>query len=68
MSNQFDYGCPSCGSEDSLDIEAKVFVRLVPDGTDCDLTRNGDHEWDGDSFVTCGCGWEGKVEQLKGYE
>lgn len=64
MANQFDYECPKCGDCDSLDIEATVFVRLTEDGTDLDLSRNGDHEWSDDSFATCGCGWDGKVSDL----
>lgn len=64
MSNQFDYECPSCGSDDEIDIVAKVAVRLVHDGTDADMSRDGSHEWDDESPASCGCGWEGKVIEL----
>ena len=62
--NQFGYACPKCGEGDSLDVEATVFVRLTADGTDTLDTRNGDHEWDDGSFVSCGCDWTGKVGDL----
>jgi hypothetical protein len=66
MANSFNYACPSCKGTDSIDIAAQVFVRLVPDGTDCDLSRDGDHTWEDDSPATCGCGWVGTVKDLDG--
>lgn len=46
--------CPKCCCDDSIDINAKVWVRLCPDGTDVTLADNGDHEWDGHNDAVCG--------------
>ena len=62
--NQFDIKCPLCGSDESIDIAATVWVRLVPDGTDVYEARDGDQTWDDDSPATCGCGWDGIVGDL----
>lgn len=64
MPNCFGYTCPQCDSGDSIDIEATVSVRLTPDGTNADASRNGDHEWNDTSLASCGCGWTGEVCQL----
>jgi hypothetical protein len=70
MSNSFDYLCPYCGSGDQLDIAATVWVRLTSDGTDCDASEDGGHEWGDDNSCICqGCGWQGFVKNLvKGNE
>jgi hypothetical protein len=65
MANQFGYECPECGEDDTIDITAKVDVRLTEDGTDADESRDGSHEWDEDSPASCGCGWQGKVADLE---
>jgi len=54
--------CPSCGSDESLDVVATVWVRLTPDGSDAALSQDGSHEWDNDSFCCCNaCDWNGRV-------
>lgn len=56
----FGMRCPSCKSDDAVDIQAVVWVRLTPNGTDADLSDDGSHEWDSASASRCsGCGWEG---------
>ena len=56
--------CPRCHQADEIDVWAMVWVRLTPVGTDADLSRVGDHEWDKRSPATCACGWEGLVRDL----
>ncbi len=54
--------CPQCGSNDTLDINANIWVRLTDDGTDPDLAASRDHEWDDASHIRCAsCGHSGKV-------
>lgn len=64
MSNQFDFVCPNCGDDDTIDITASIDVRLTYDGTDADESMNGNHEWDDDSPASCECGWSGTVADL----
>lgn len=60
--NSHELVCPKCGASDKLDVSARIWVRLVNDGTDQDLAHNLDHEWDDDSPCYCGaCGWTGTV-------
>lgn len=64
--NDFSMKCPSCGSDDALDVCAKVWVRLCDDGTDADASHDGSHEWDDDSPCMCNeCGWEGTVKDAE---
>jgi hypothetical protein len=65
--NQHGYLCPTCKKGDQLTISAvrAIDARLYPDGTDDD---GGDTEWDDTSCARCGCGWEGKVKDLKTVE
>ena len=56
--------CPECGAE-YLDVQARVWVRLVDDGTDADASRDGNHEWDDDSACACDCGWRGTVRDAE---
>jgi hypothetical protein len=62
MSNFFDLRCPKCHGEDSIDILASVWLRLMPDGTDADASACGDHEWCDQSAASCdACGYQGHV-------
>ena len=46
-----------------LDIQAAVWVRLCPDGTDVTAAENGDHEWEDDDRALCAArGHEGTVK------
>jgi hypothetical protein len=57
--------CPKCGCDESIDINANVWVRHCSDGTDVTLADNGDHEWDAPSDTVCGlCGHQGHVAGL----
>jgi hypothetical protein len=58
--NKTGMRCPSCKYDNALDIQAIVWVRLTPNGTDADLPEDGSHEWDNASAARCSaCGWEG---------
>ena len=60
--NQFGLRCPECGASDELDIAAKVWIRLCPDGTDVTAAEDGDHEWEDTSPIKCcSCGHDGTV-------
>jgi len=64
MDNQFDMRCPKCGESDSIEIEAKIWVRLMHDGTD--EVQGGCTEWDDDSLARCDhCDYEGKVKDFE---
>jgi hypothetical protein len=66
VASMWEMACPGCASGEYLDVQAKVFVRLVEDGTDIDGSGNHDHEWDGDSICQCcSCGWSGLVEDAQ---
>jgi hypothetical protein len=58
--------CPECGSDDGLEIQAKAWVVLTPDGTR-PSDADGNTEWDDDSPCTCGGGrqYEGRVRDFK---
>lgn len=45
--------CPKCGETERIDVVASMFVRLTKDGSDADLSHNGDQDWDGDSPARC---------------
>jgi len=57
--------CPECKEDDGIDVSATVDVRLRPDGSDADASRNGDTEWDSKSPASCECGYCGLVEDFK---
>jgi hypothetical protein len=58
--------CPQCGSQDHLDINANIWVRLTDDGTDADLAASRDHEWNDASHIRCvSCGCSGKVGEFQ---
>jgi hypothetical protein len=42
--NDFGLICPQCKTGDQIDIQAAVWVRLCPDGTDVTAAENGDHD------------------------
>jgi RecJ-like exonuclease len=61
--NDFGLICPQCKTGDQIDIQAAVWVRLCPDGTDVTAAENGDHEWEDDDRALCAaCGHEGTVK------
>jgi hypothetical protein len=65
MSNQFDMKCPRCGSDDEIDVQASVWVRLCHDGTDIFNAHSGDHEWsDNSAAVCCACDHAGTVREF----
>jgi hypothetical protein len=58
----FGMRCPCCKRDDAVDIQALLWVRLTPRGTDADLCDDGAHEWDNASAARCSaCGWEGRA-------
>jgi hypothetical protein len=66
VSEAWNMRCPSCGKDDELDVQMKVWGRLKCDGTDCDASVDGDHEWSDESLCACGnCGWRGTVAEAE---
>jgi hypothetical protein len=58
--------CPNCGEAGRLNVSARVWVRLTPDGSNTDEPRDGSHEWDGGSPAWCeACDWRGSVAHIK---
>ena len=43
--NDFAMRCPKCNGTGGIDVQALVYVRLVPGGTDADASENADREW-----------------------
>jgi Zn ribbon nucleic-acid-binding protein len=66
MSNCFDFRCPRCGDEDSIDILAEVWLRVTADGTDADASANGHHEWISKSTAQCAaCGHTARLAHFE---
>jgi hypothetical protein len=58
----WDMRCPQCNKDHKIDVAAKIWVRLVPDGTDVDEAQDHDHEWDENSQAICrACDFQGTV-------
>lgn len=65
MNALFSMVCPSCGAHDQIDIEATVWIRVTPDGTDADASEDGDHTFTPDSRAKCcACHHRGTVENF----
>jgi hypothetical protein len=65
MSNMFDMKCPKCGSEEQIDIQAAIWVRVTSDGTDADASGCGDHEYTPDNPACCAaCDYTGTVKDF----
>jgi predicted RNA-binding Zn-ribbon protein involved in translation (DUF1610 family) len=60
------FACPQCGATDQINILAKVWVRLRPDGsTDPDLDSL-EHEWSYESKALCSaCGFTATAGAFK---
>jgi xylose isomerase len=66
MSNCFDMKCPECGTENEIDVQACVWVRLCYDGTDIFDAHSGDHEWnDNSAAICCACAHEATVREFR---
>ena len=46
------WACPQCGSK-KLSVMVTVSADLTQSGDNFETDPNGDHEWDGDSLMTC---------------
>jgi len=46
------WACPQCGSK-KLSVVVTVSADLTQSGDNYETDPNGDHEWDGDSLMTC---------------
>lgn len=58
--------CPSCLTDDALDVTASVAVRLTRDGTDAHASADGAHCWDSASKASCAaCGWTGTIKEAE---
>jgi hypothetical protein len=54
--------CPQCCSDEGIEIQADVWVRLHHDGTTTDDTQDGGHEWSAQSPAQCRrCDFSGTV-------
>lgn len=63
VGNQFGYVCPKCKKGNRLRIAARVWVTLLPDGTD---NNDSDTEWDNESAAAClACNWTGLAGELE---
>ncbi len=47
-----NWKCPNCGS-DRLSVMVTVSADLIQNGENFETDAAGDHEWDGDSLMTC---------------
>ena len=60
--------CPECGGDDSLLVQALLWVELTDDGTDpfADSTRGrGEVAFDGNNYAACpACGFEAKLRRF----
>jgi hypothetical protein len=66
MTNSFNLRCPKCGSSDEIDVSAHIWARITEEGTDTDLAKDGNHEWDDDSHARCAaCSHSGKVTDFR---
>ncbi len=62
MANAFDHVCPNCGDADHIDVAATVWVRLTENGSDLDLSAQGDTEFTSQSLAVCQtCDFSGKL-------
>ena len=58
--------CPKCRSDEAIDINAVVQVRLYPNGTDEREAADASHTRDGDSAAFCReCDYEGRVSHFR---
>ena len=66
LDNDFSMRCPKCAASDQIDIQALVWLRLSPDGTDPYEARNQAHEW-GDVNIAqcCACEHIGTVKDFE---
>lgn len=58
VKESWGYACPSCGSDESIDVDALISVRLLPNN-ESDLAPARDQSWDWDSskYASCVCGF-----------
>lgn len=47
------YCCPQCGETDKLSVNILTSAKLTQYEGNFETDPNGDHEWDGDSLMTC---------------
>jgi len=60
--DEWNLECPSCHSDERLQVALTTMADLTPEGTD----PWGDHEWDDKSFMRCaGCGHCGCVADFE---
>lgn len=61
------FRCPKCGNNNDLCVNAIVTVQLsfFEDGEiEGSEPVDGNHEWDDDSPMFCGCGFKGQVRDF----
>ena len=63
---EWGLACPSCGSDEHIEIELACWALLSPDGTDTDAASEGNHYWDEHSACRCeACSATGTVESFQ---
>ena len=69
MANAFDHVCPKCGDADHIDVAATVWVRLTENGSDLDLSAQGDTEFTPRSLAVCQtCDFSGRLAEFDALE
>ena len=57
VKESWGYVCPSCGSDESIDVDALISVRLLPNyESDTDLARDQSWQWGNSNYASCACG------------
>jgi hypothetical protein len=64
VEDNWNMRCPQCGSDERIDIEVEMMVRLLPDGTDPYQAEHRDQDWHDQSTAACGCGYAGVVKDF----
>lgn len=58
VKDSWGYCCPSCGSDESIDVDASISVRLLPDNeSSTDDARDQSWDWDNSKHASCACGY-----------
>jgi hypothetical protein len=60
--DEWGIACPKCKSDEHIEIECSIMVRLTQDGTD---DEGGDRIWDETSYTRCdNCSHQGKLARF----
>jgi hypothetical protein len=66
LDNDFSMKCPRCGASDRVDVQALIWLRMRPDGSDPYEAKNQAHEWTDNSIaMCCKCDHIGTVREFE---